>query len=196
MGSSIRLLSRSRMVERAYSSNRYTQCKNCWGFGHVAPRCPSADPVCPICSLNDTRAMHRCPNPTCPGGGNIKATPGCCSSSPPRCTKGGGAHTATHRDCDSRPSPPTLRRFSVAEPIVLPPPIGDAMDTATDEDDLPRSASPTRSLQLAFEMDNPRARSSTILPTPLGPIQGGRSLPPAEPASPSPMSRNPSGLAR
>jgi len=29
MGSSIRLFSRSRTVERAYSSNRYTQCKNC-----------------------------------------------------------------------------------------------------------------------------------------------------------------------
>jgi len=31
MGSSIRLFSRSRKVERAYSTNRYTQCKNCWG---------------------------------------------------------------------------------------------------------------------------------------------------------------------
>jgi len=54
MGSSIRLFSRSRNVERASSSNRYTQCKNCWVFGHVAPRCPSASPVCPICSLNHT----------------------------------------------------------------------------------------------------------------------------------------------
>jgi len=121
MGSSIRLFSRPRTVERAYSSNRYTQCKNCGGYGHVAPRCPSVDPVCPICSLNHTRAMHRCPNPTCPGGGNIKATPGCCSSSPPRCANCGGAHTATHRDCDSRPSPPPLRRSTAAETIVLPP---------------------------------------------------------------------------
>jgi len=37
MGSSIRLFSRSRTIERACSSNRYTQCKNCWGF---RPRCP------------------------------------------------------------------------------------------------------------------------------------------------------------
>jgi len=58
MGSSSRLFSRSRTIERAYSSNRYMQCKNCWGFGHVAPRCPAAGPVCPICSLNHTRAMH------------------------------------------------------------------------------------------------------------------------------------------
>jgi len=196
MGSSIRLFSRSRTVERAYSSNRYTQCKNCWGYGHVAPRCPSADPVCPICSLNHTRAIHRCPNPTCPGGGNLKATPGCCSSSPPRCANCQGAHTATHRDCDSRPTPPALRRSSAAEEIVPPPPAGDAMDTATDEHDLSPPASHTRPLQSAFEMATPRARSSTIVPAQLGPPQGSRALPPTEPASPSPMSRNPSGLAR
>jgi len=196
MGSSIRLFSRSRTVERAYSSNRYTQCKNCWGFGHVAPRCPSIDPVCPICSLNHTRAMHRCPNPTCPGGGNTKATPGRCSSSPPRCANCDGAHTATHRDCDSRPSPPTLRRSTAAETTAPPPPVGDEMDTANDDNDLSPPASPSRSLQSAFEMATPRARSSTILPAPVGPAQGSRLLPPVEPASPSPMSRTTSGLAR
>ena len=196
MGSSIRLVSRTRTVERAYSSNRYTQCKNCWGFRHVAPRCPSIDPVCPICSLNHTRAMNRCLNPTCPGGGNIKATPGCCSSSPPRCANCAGAHTATHRDCDSRPSPPTLRRSTAAQTIVLPPPVGDAMDTAADDDDLLPPASPTRSLQSAFEMATQRARSSTMLPAPLRLTQGSWSLPPAEPASPSPMSRTPLALAR
>jgi len=110
MGSSIRLFSRTRNIERPYYSNRYTHYKNCWGFGHISPRCPSASPVCPICSLNHTRAMHRCPNPTCPRGGNLKAAPGCCSSSPPRCANCGGAHTATHRDCDSRPTPPPPRR--------------------------------------------------------------------------------------
>jgi len=192
----LRPLFLSRTVERAYSSNRYTQCKNCWGFGHVAPRCPSVDPTCPISSLNHTRAMHRCPNLTCPGGGNLKATPGCCYSSPPRCANCEGAHTATHRDCVSRPAPPTLRRSTAAATIVLPPPAGDAMDTAADEDDLSPPASPTRSLQSVFQMATPRARSSTILPASVGPAQGNRSLPPVEPVSPSPMSRTPSGLAR
>ena len=117
MGASIRLFSRSRTVQRAYSSNRYTQCKNCWNFGHVAPRCPSADPGCPSCSLNHTRASHRCPNPTCPGGGNLKATPGCCSSSPPRCVNCGGGHTAVHRDCECRPLPPTLWRSLPRRPL-------------------------------------------------------------------------------
>jgi len=102
----------------------------------------------------------------------------------------------THRDCDSRPAPPPLRRSAAAETIVLPPPVGDEMDTATDDNDLSPSASPTRSLQSAFEMATPRARSTTILPAPLGPSQGHRPLPPAEPVSPAPMSRNPSGLAR
>jgi len=196
MGYSIRLFSRSRNIARAYSSNSYTQCKNCWGFGHVALRCPSASPVCPICSLNHTRAMHRCPNPTCPGGGNLKAAPGCCSSSPPRCTNCGGAHTATHRDCDSRPTPPPLRRSSAADEVVLPPPAGDEIDTAADDHDLSPPPSPTRSLQSAFEMATPRARRTTILPASVRPAPGAGQLPPVEPQSPSPMSRTPSGLAQ
>jgi len=90
MDSSICLFSRSGTVERAYFFNRYTQCKNSWEYGHVAPRCPSSDPVCPICSLNHTPAMHWCPNPTRPAGGNLKATPGCSSSSPLRCANSDG----------------------------------------------------------------------------------------------------------
>ena len=70
------------------------------------------------------------------------------------------------------------------------------MDTATDANDLSPPASPTRSLQSAFDMATPRARSTMILPAPLGPGQGNRPLPPTAPVRPSPMSRNPSGLAR
>ena len=195
-GSSIRLFSRSRTVERAYSSNRYTQCKNCWGYGHVAPSCPSTSPICPICSLNHTRAMPRCPNPTCPGGGNLKGAPGCCSSSPPRCINCGGAHTATHRDCDSRPTPPPLRRSTAADEVVQPPPAGNEMDTATDDQDVAPPPSPTRSLPSAFEMATPRARRTTILPASVRPAPGSGQLPPVEPQSPSPMSRTPSDLAR
>ena len=160
------------------------------------PRCPSASPVCPICSLNHTRAMHRCPNPTCPGGGNLKAAPGCCSSSPPGCTNCGGSHTATHRDCDSRPTPPPLRRSTAADEVVLPPPTGDEMDTAADDHDVSPPPSPTRSLQSAFEMATPRARRTTILPASVRPAPGAGLLPPVEPQSPSPMRRTPSGLAQ
>jgi len=196
MRSSIRLFSRSRTIERAYSSNRYTQCKNCWGYGHVAPRCPSTDPICPICSLNHTRAMHRCPNPTCPGGGNSKAVPGCCSSSPPRCVNCGAGHTAIHRDCESGQSPPPLRRSTAATEIIPPPPTGDEMDTETDDRVVLPPPSPTRSLHSVFEMATPRARRTTILPASVRPNQGSSALPPAEQPSPSPMSRTASGLAR
>jgi len=133
MGSSIRLFSRSQTIGSAYSSKRYTQCKNCWEYGLVAPRCPSSVPVCPICYLNHTRAIHRCPNPTWPGGGNIKAAPGGCSSSPPRCVNSGGDHTATNKYCESCLSPPPLWRSTFANKVVLPPPAGDEMDTTTDD---------------------------------------------------------------
>ena len=196
MGSSIRLFSRSGTIERAYSSNRYTQCKNCWSYGHVAPRCPSAYPVCPICSLNHTRAMHRCPNPTCPGGGNAKAVPGCCSSSPPRCVNCGADHTATNRDCQSRPSPPPRRRSTVATEVVPPAPTGDEMDTAADDKYISSPPPPTRSLRSAFEMATPRARRTTILPASVRPAPGFGQLPPVDPQSPSAMSRSNSGLAR
>jgi len=196
MGSSIRLFSGSLTTERAYSSNRYTQCKNCWGYGHVAPRCPSSDPICPICSLNHTRAAHRCLNPTCPGGVNLKATPGCCSSSPPRCVNCGEGHTAVYQDCESRPSPPPLRHSATATEIVHPPPATDEMDTATDELVVLPPPSPTRSLQSAFEMATPTARRMMAIQAPVGSTQGSQSLVPAEPISPSPMSGTPSGLAR
>ena len=196
MGSAIRLFSGSCTIERAYSSNRYTQCQNCWGYGHVAPRCLSTDPVCPICSLNHTRAMHRCPNPTCPGGGNSKAVPDCWSSSHPSWVDCGADHSATNRDCESRPSPPPLRRSTVATEVVPPPPAGNEIDTGTDDTVDSPPPSPTRSLQSAFEMATPRARRRTILPASVRPTQGIGQLPPVEPQSPSPMSRSNSGLAR
>jgi len=64
MGSSIRLFSRSRTIERAYSSKTYTQCKNCWGFGHVAPRCPVGGPVSP--SVPSTTPVPSTDAPTPP----------------------------------------------------------------------------------------------------------------------------------
>jgi len=118
-GSSIRLFSQSHTIESAYSSNRYTQCRNCWGFGHVAPRCESKDPVFPLCSLNHTRSRHRCPNPTCPGSGNLKPVLNCWSSSPACYANCRDDHLALYRDCNNRPVPPTLRR-SPPEPEIVP----------------------------------------------------------------------------
>ena len=113
-----------------------------------------------------------------------------------RCVNCGENHTAVHRDCESRPVPPTLRRSSAAAEEVPPPPIGDEMDTAADVQDHSPPPSPTRSLQSAFEMATPRARRTTILPASVRPTQSTGALPPAEQPSPSPMSRTASGLAR
>jgi len=176
MGSSIRLISRSQPIEYVYSSNRYTQCKNCWGYGNVAPRGLLADTVYPICSLNHTHASHRCPNPTCSGNGNLKATPGCCSSSPSYCVNCGDNNSAIHRDCESHPSPPSLRRSTTAVEVVPQPPAGDEMDTATDDQDVSRPPSPTLLLYSAFKMPTPMDRRITILPAPVGPPQGTGSL--------------------
>ena len=99
-GSSIRLFSRSRQGEQAYSSNPMTQCKFCFGFGHAAQRCKSDHPVCPICSLSHHSA-HRCPNPTCPKQGNSKGGPACCPASPLKCTNCHGEHLATDPECPS-----------------------------------------------------------------------------------------------
>ena len=195
MGTSIRLFSRSRTIERAYSSNRYTQCRNCWGFGHVAPRCPATDPVCPLCSLNHSCSNHRCPNPTCSSSGNLKATPGCCSSSPSRCVNCGAEHTALLKDCPSCPAPPTLSRSAPSPKVLHPPPTGDEMDTATDNENLSPAPSPTRTLRSACEAETPRARRMTMIQAPPRPTHSAGAPPPAEATSPLPDPRQNPGLA-
>ena len=54
-GTLILLFSRTRRVEKASSANRFTQCLKCWQYGHMAARCQSTLPVCPLCSLNHSR---------------------------------------------------------------------------------------------------------------------------------------------
>src|SRR5437868_4189784 len=74
-GSSIRLYSQPRRVEPANSGNRFTQCRRCWRYGHIAIVCKADRSVCPLCSNSHIRSAHRCSNPTCPAGGNLKAVP-------------------------------------------------------------------------------------------------------------------------
>jgi hypothetical protein len=104
---SIRLFSQVRKVERAYSSSKNTQCTNCWKFGHHQQRCPQPYPTCPLCSLAHSKSAHRCPNPTCPKGGNIKPILNCCPSSAACCPNCKEDHSARYRDCPARPVSPT-----------------------------------------------------------------------------------------
>jgi len=110
---SIYLFGNSRTVEKAYSSSPLTQCQKCWKYGHVKPLCKAETPTCPLCSLQHTKAEHRCPNPSCPSGGNLKAILRCCLASPARCSNCGEAHSARSRDCPERP-PPLAARTALA----------------------------------------------------------------------------------
>jgi hypothetical protein len=113
---SLHLFGGSRRVERAYSSYPSTQCRNCWEFGHVQQRCRTPHPVCPLCSLHHSKNEHRCPNPSCPGGGNLRSVLNCCLASPAKCPNCEGDHSASFRECPARPAPPP--------PRAMPPPPG------------------------------------------------------------------------
>jgi len=106
---SIYLYCNTRTVEKAYSSSLITQCQKCWKYGHVKPLCKAEAPTCPLCFLQHTKAEHRCPNPSCPRGGNLKAIHNCCLASPVTCSNCGEAHSARSRDCPERPPPTNAR---------------------------------------------------------------------------------------
>jgi len=93
-------------VEQTTQANRYTQCLNCYRFGHAHARCTQKHPTCPYCALHHTRSAHRCQNPTCPKGGDTKAVSGCGPTSTPHCPNCSDDHDAFSRECKARPVPP------------------------------------------------------------------------------------------
>jgi len=72
------------------------------------------------------------------------ATPGCGSSSPARCVNCVGEHIAIHKDCESRQELPPLRYSNPAAEAVAPPLAADAIDMATDNQDVSLPPTPTR----------------------------------------------------
>ena len=100
------LFSERLKVERTVNTNRYTQCNNCYCFGHASQRCKQTHPSCPFCAVHHTRSAQRCQNPTCPKGGNSRPLSGCCPTSPPHCPNCGCDHDAFSRECRARPTPP------------------------------------------------------------------------------------------
>ena len=105
MGSSARLFSNPRRVTPIVPANRFSQCDNCCQYSHVAVRCTQHYPTCPFCGLHPTKAAHRCPNPVCPKGGNLRPVLACCEISPAKCPNCGEPHSARYRDCSARPVP-------------------------------------------------------------------------------------------
>src|SRR5437588_4010467 len=132
-------------VEPANSGNKCTQCRYCWKYGHIATVCKADRSVCPLCSNSHIRSAHRCSNPTCPAGGNLKAVLACCVTLPLHCPNCGGQHTATSPSCPSCPRP-SSRNEEVD-------PEGDNMDTSGGP-----APPPTRPVT----PDNPRAPVETF----------------------------------
>ena len=100
------LISRRLKVEKTTQANRYTQCTNCYRFGHAYARCTQKYPTCPYCALHHNRSAHRCQNPTCPQGGDSSAISGCCPTPSPHCPNSGDDHDAFSRAGRARPVPP------------------------------------------------------------------------------------------
>ena len=71
------------------------------------PRCKNPT-ICPLCAGPHAKAEHRCPNPTCPRGGNLKPVFNCCIASPARCPNYSEDHSASYRDCTASPVPPPV----------------------------------------------------------------------------------------
>jgi len=111
---------------------------------------PRHPPHAPICALHHTSAAHRWQNPTCPRSGNNKPVPSCCPTSRPHCYRCGDDHTATFKECPTRPRPAVPSRPTSTEPQGPSP-----MDVAIDGDQAPSTppgrAGPSQMDQLTPE---------------------------------------------
>jgi len=163
---SLYLFGNSRTVEKAYSSSPLLQCPKCWKYGYVKPLCKAESPTCPLCSLQHTKAKHRCPNPSSPRGGNLKAILGCCLASPARYSNCREAHLARSRDCPERPPPPAPRAAPAIEDYqaVLDP---DEIDVDTDAPQADPSRPAARGPTPTRKASSHRSRKKPQEPPPL-----------------------------
>ena len=190
--SGIFLFSERRKVERVVQANRYTQCTNCYRYGHASARCAQKHPTCPYCALHHTRSAHRCQNPTCPKGGHERPVSGCCPTSPPHCPNWGCDHDAFSRECRARPVPPPQPE---ALPLSSPRPSSplqgeDAMDMAADGHQAPSTPKAPATSNDAVDLTTPRQPPRR----PAAPSDGEPSAPtggPVQPVTPSNMRGRP-----
>ena len=102
--SRITILGGNYVIQRAYPSSPSKQCNNYWRFGHAKSHCKNPT-VYPICAGPHAKAEHRCPNPTCFKGANLKPVLNYCIASPARCPNCSEDHSAGYKDCSPRPLP-------------------------------------------------------------------------------------------
>jgi len=188
------LFSKWLKVEKMTQANRYTQCLNCYRFGHAHARWTRKHPTCPYCALHHTRSAHRCQNPTCPKGSETKAVSGCCPTSPPHCPNCGDDHDAFSSQCKARPAPPP-------QPEAPPPSAEELSDASSDSEeamdvgDDRRLVPSTPDAQSAHPIDLSTPRpllQPRAAPAPLSgsqPAPTGRGLPPVTPSKPSRSAR-------
>ena len=203
--SRIQILGGNYVIERAYPSSPSKLCNNCWRFGLVKPRCKNPT-VCPLCTGPHGKAEYRCPNPTCPKGGNLKPVLNCCIASPARCPNCSKDHSAGYTDCTARPvAPPrsapdapeaeaatgatpcrplqpAVRQLSSSDP--------DAMDTQPDEArrPAPSSTPPPQTLSPPWSLLPQGPLFALRLWVPRGPPPGPVTPQPDWEPSPSPYS--------
>jgi len=151
------LFSKRLKVEKTTEANRYTQCLNCYRFGHAHPRCTQKHTTCPYCALHHTRSSQCCQNPTCHKGGDTKAVSGCCPTSPPHCPNCGDDHDAFSRECKARPVPPP-------QPEAPPPSDKELSNASSDsveaidvgDDSHPAPTTPDAHSALPIDLSTPR----------------------------------------
>ena len=151
-------------MEQVFSSSKNSQFKKCWKFGHISTRCPSTLPVCPFCSLLHTKAELRCPNPSCPTGGNPRPVLACCPSSVACCPNCQEVDSAHSKDCPSCP------KATPEAPEVRSRQTQDSMDLAEDQ------AGPSTVF---------RSAPGAPLPTPSAPVLPRDAPPPRQRAQPT-----------
>ena len=152
------LFSEYRMVERVLHANRYTQCNNCYRFGHASARCTQKHPMCLYCALHHTCLAYRWQNPTCPQGGHERPVSGCCPTSPLHCPNCACDHDAFSKKCRARPVPPP-RPEAQSLPSTRPssPLQGeDAMDMAADGHQAPSTPKAPAATSDAVDLTTPR----------------------------------------
>jgi len=168
------LFSKRLKVEETTQANLYTQCLNCYRFGHAHPRCSQKHPTCPYCALHHTRSAHRCQNPTCPRGGDTKAVSGCCPTSPPTArtaatiTMPSPGNARLDQSPHLNPRPPHLptRNYPTPPPIVRKPWMWATM--AVQHPLLPMPLQPAPSTS---PPRGPPSKPETPSPPPAGPSQ-------------------------
>ena len=174
----------NRVVDRTYPTSAFTQCGNCWKFGHIKQRCKNPT-VYSLCSGPHPQSQHRCSNPSCPKEGNLKPTLNCCISSPACCPNCGETHSASYWDCSPRPVPPP-------PPSPLLPAV-ESMDILPDAPVQPRPNTPSGGLAPTIDLTTTRAAPRPPHVGSFGPssIRTGRPLPAEEPSpSPAPCDRS------